>query len=127
MEYPRDRLYVQCLDDSTDPETREVFYEGVRHWQALGIKIEAIRRTNRKGYKAGAMHEVHDAPAEFIAIFDADFLPESNEVIFSGALASGQLVTGTYDLATGTLSVTNIAATGAISDIEAIAPVEAPG
>ena len=52
------------------------FYEGVRHWQALGIKIEAIRRTNRKGYKAGAMHEVHDAPAEFIAIFDADFLPE---------------------------------------------------
>ena len=63
MEYPRDRLYVQCLDDSTDPETREVFYEGVRHWQALGIKIEAIRRTNRKGYKAGAMHEVHDLRA----------------------------------------------------------------
>ena len=77
MEYPRDRLYVQCLDDSTDPETREVVDEGVRHWQAQGIKIEAIRRTNRKGYKAGAMHEVHDAiPAEFIAIFDADFLPE---------------------------------------------------
>ena len=55
-------------------------------------------------------------------MYDADFLPESNEVIFSGALASGQLVTGTYDLATGTLSVTNIGATGAISDIEAIGP-----
>lgn len=62
-----------------------------------------------------------------ITMYDADFLPESNEVIFSGALASGQLVTGTYDLATGTLSVTNIAATGPISDIEAIAPVEVPG
>ena len=62
-----------------------------------------------------------------ITMYDADFLPESNEVIFSGALASGQLVTGTYDLATGTLSVTNIAATGVITDIEAIAPVEVPG
>ena len=62
-----------------------------------------------------------------ITMYDADFLPESNEVIFSGALASGQLVTGTYDLTTGTLSVTNIAATGVISDIEAIVNEEAPG
>ena len=62
-----------------------------------------------------------------ITMYDADYLPDTNEVIFSGALASGQLVTGTYDLATGTLSVTNIAATGVITDIEAIAPVEFPG
>ena len=62
-----------------------------------------------------------------ITMYDADFLPETNEVIFSGALASGQLVTGTYDLATGTLSVTNIAATGVISDIEAIVNEELPG
>ena len=62
-----------------------------------------------------------------ITMYDADFLPESNEVIFSGALASGQLVTGTYDLTTGTLSVTNIAATGVISDIEAIVNEVAPG
>ena len=62
-----------------------------------------------------------------ITMYDADFLPETNEVIFSGALASGQLVTGTYDLATGTLAVTNIAATGVISDIEAIGPEELPG
>ena len=62
-----------------------------------------------------------------ITMYDADYLPDTNEVIFSGALASGQLVTGTYDLATGTLSVTNIAATGVITDIEAIAPVEVPG
>lgn len=77
MEYPRDKLYIQCLDDSTDPETRAVVDEGIKYWRAQGMKIEAIRRTNRQGYKAGAMHEVHDAiPCEFIAIFDADFLPE---------------------------------------------------
>jgi hypothetical protein len=62
-----------------------------------------------------------------ITMYDADYLPESNEVIFSGALASGQLVIGTYDLTTGTLSVTNIAATGVISDIEAIVNEELPG
>ena len=62
-----------------------------------------------------------------ITMYDADFLPESNEVIFSGALASGQLVTGTYDLTTGTLSVTNIAATGVITDISPIVNEEAPG
>ena len=77
MEYPRDRIEVQCLDDSTDPETREVVDEGIAYWREQGIKIDAVRRTNRQGYKAGAMHEVHDAiEAEFIAIFDADFLPE---------------------------------------------------
>jgi hypothetical protein len=67
MEYPRESFYVQCLDDSTDPVTRNVVDEGVRYWRAQGVNIEAIRRTNRQGYKAGAMHEVHDAvPAEFI-------------------------------------------------------------
>jgi beta-mannan synthase len=77
MEYPRDRIEVQCLDDSTDPETREVVDEGIAYWREQGMKIDAVRRTNRQGYKAGAMHEVHDAiEAEFIAIFDADFLPE---------------------------------------------------
>ena len=77
MDYPKDRLYVQCLDDSTDQATRDVVDEGIRHWSAEGININAIRRTNRQGFKAGAMHEVHDdLDAEFIAIFDADFLPE---------------------------------------------------
>ena len=64
---------------TTDPATRDVVDEGVRYWRSQGINIEAIRRTNRQGYKAGAMHEVHDAiPSEFIAIFDADFLPEKD-------------------------------------------------
>ena len=77
LDWPREKLYIQCLDDSTDLATRKVVDDGVAYWRERGIKIEAIRRTNRQGYKAGAMHEVHDAiPAEFIAIFDADFLPE---------------------------------------------------
>mmetsp|Transcript_62022 Transcript_62022/g.164535 ORF Transcript_62022/g.164535 Transcript_62022/m.164535 type:complete len:499 (+) Transcript_62022:86-1582(+) len=76
IEYPREQFEVQCLDDSTDPETRAVVDKGITFWRAQGVKIEAIRRTNRQGYKAGAMHEVHDdIAAEFIAIFDADFLP----------------------------------------------------
>lgn len=65
------------LDDSTDKATRDVVDAAIAHWRDKGIDIEAIRRTNRQGYKAGAMHEVHDSIAsEFIAIFDADFLPE---------------------------------------------------
>jgi len=62
-----------------------------------------------------------------IIMSDGDYLPDTNQFIFSGALASGQLVTGTYDFATDTMVVTNIGATGAISDIEAIAPEELPG
>lgn len=77
IKWPRDKLYIQCLDDSTDQKTRDVVDEGIAFWRNQGFNIEAIRRTNRQGYKAGAMHEVHDAiPCEFIAIFDADFLPE---------------------------------------------------
>jgi len=77
MDYPREAFYVQVLDDSTDARTREVVDAGIEYWRARGIRIDVVRRTNRQGYKAGAMHEVHDEiPCEFIAIFDADFLPE---------------------------------------------------
>ena len=76
IEYPRESFYVQILDDSTDPETRDVVDAGVAYWRSQGVHIEAIRRTNRQGFKAGAMHEVHEAiPCDFIGIFDADFLP----------------------------------------------------
>ena len=40
--------YIQCLDDSTDPETRAVVDKGIEFWRGQGIKIEAIRRTNRQ-------------------------------------------------------------------------------
>ena len=58
MDYPRESFEVQCLDDSTDKATRDVVDAGIEYWTAQGIKISAVRRTNRQGYKAGAMHEV---------------------------------------------------------------------
>jgi len=67
----------EVLDDSTDAQTRAVVDDAIDHWRSEGIAISVVRRTNRQGFKAGAMHEVHDAiEAELIAIFDADFLPE---------------------------------------------------
>ncbi len=75
LEYPRDRLEIQVLDDSTD-ETQEIAELAVRRHQAHGINIAYIHRTNRAGYKAGALDEgLHIAEGEFVAIFDADFIP----------------------------------------------------
>lgn len=48
----------QVLDDSTDPVTRELVDEKVLEWRERGIHVECLRRTNRQGYKAGAMKEV---------------------------------------------------------------------
>lgn len=75
LDYPRDRLEIQVLDDSTD-ETREMAQELCRQKKAEGIDIAHIHRENREGYKAGAMHHALEiAKGEFIAIFDSDFLP----------------------------------------------------
>jgi cellulose synthase/poly-beta-1,6-N-acetylglucosamine synthase-like glycosyltransferase len=75
MEYPRDLLQIQVLDDSTDDT--HPFTEGlVREYQAAGVPIEYLHRTNRHGYKAGALQEgMRTATGELIAIFDADFIP----------------------------------------------------
>lgn len=74
--YPTDKLEVQVLDDSTD-ETVELIAEKVKEWKGAGINIKHIRRPNREGYKAGALqYGLKVAEGEFIAIFDADFLPE---------------------------------------------------
>jgi cellulose synthase/poly-beta-1,6-N-acetylglucosamine synthase-like glycosyltransferase len=73
--YPRDRLEVQVLDDSTD-ETRDIAELAVRRFAAQGIDIKYIHRTDRTGYKAGALEAgLKVARGEFIAIFDADFIP----------------------------------------------------
>ncbi len=78
IEYPKDRLEIQVLDDSTD-ETKEVVAEIVREKQKEGFDIKQIRRTDRKGFKAGALKEgLRSAKGEFIAIFDADFLPKKD-------------------------------------------------
>jgi len=75
MEYPKDKLEIQVLDDSTD-ETQEVARGIVDRYAALGHPIEYIHRTNRHGYKAGALDAgLKVAKGEFIAIFDADFVP----------------------------------------------------
>ncbi len=75
MEYPREKLEIQVLDDSTD-ETREVAAAIVDRYAALGHPIVYIHRTNRHGFKAGALDAgLKVAKGEFVAIFDADFMP----------------------------------------------------
>lgn len=75
IEYPRDRLEIQVLDDSTD-ETQEVARATVARMRALGHDIVYLHRTDRTGYKAGALEAATgQATGEFIAIFDSDFVP----------------------------------------------------
>ncbi len=77
LDYPRDRLIVQVLDDSTD-DTVEVVAGLVARHQSGGLNIQHIRRPERTGFKAGAMaYGLSLVPeAEFAAILDADFVPE---------------------------------------------------
>ena len=75
MDYPKHLLEIQVLDDSTD-DTHSFTEALVRDYQAAGVPIEYIHRTNRHGYKAGALQGgMRTATGEFIAIFDADFIP----------------------------------------------------
>src|SRR6266478_2958329 len=76
FDYPAELLDVQVLDDSTD-ETQQVARACVERHAAQGMPIAYIHRTNREGYKAGALENgLKTAAGEFVAIFDADFLPE---------------------------------------------------
>jgi len=78
FDYPREQLDIQVLDDSTD-ETREVASACVERWRALGVPVSHHHRTNREGYKAGALQEgMKSATGEFITIFDADFIPPAD-------------------------------------------------
>lgn len=75
LDYPHDKLDIQVLDDSTD-ETQQVAQAVVERYAALGHPIVYIHRTNREGFKAGALQNgMKTAQGEFIAIFDADFVP----------------------------------------------------
>ena len=75
MDYPADRLQIQVLDDSTD-ETHPFTQALVAEYAAAGVPIEYHHRANRSGFKAGALQEgMRTATGEFIAIFDADFIP----------------------------------------------------
>ena len=78
MQYPKDKLEIQLLDDSTD-ETQQVAADIVERYAALGHPIVYIHRTNRHGFKAGALDEgLKVATGDLIAIFDADFVPPSD-------------------------------------------------
>jgi cellulose synthase/poly-beta-1,6-N-acetylglucosamine synthase-like glycosyltransferase len=75
LEYPREKLDIQLLDDSTD-ETVEVAGQLVERYAALGYPITYHHRQNREGFKAGALAAgLETAKGEFVAIFDADFVP----------------------------------------------------
>ncbi len=75
FDYPKDRLEIQVLDDSND-ETVDLIDRLVAAQRAKGIMIEAVRRPERVGFKAGALqYGLEIAKGEFIAIFDADFVP----------------------------------------------------
>ena len=75
MEYPRELLQIQVLDDSTD-DTHEFAQSLCERYATIGHPIEYIHRTNRNGFKAGALQEgLKTATGEFVAIFDADFIP----------------------------------------------------
>jgi len=75
LDYPPDRLSIQVLDDSTD-ETAALAQTRVAYHQARGVNIAYLRRTDRTGFKAGALaHGLAVAPGDFIAVFDADFCP----------------------------------------------------
>lgn len=78
IKYPLDKLEIQVLDDSTD-ESIETTAKYIKEVQEKGIDIQHIRRDNRKGFKAGALKEgLKTSKGEFVAIFDADFLPQSD-------------------------------------------------
>src|SRR5918992_27974 len=78
LDYPRELLEIQVLDDSTD-ETTSVAERAVRRQAAEGIDISYLHRTNRRGYKAGALEAgMKVATGEYVAIFDADFIPPAD-------------------------------------------------
>jgi cellulose synthase/poly-beta-1,6-N-acetylglucosamine synthase-like glycosyltransferase len=75
IDYPPELLEIQVLDDSTD-ETCEIAELAVRRYAAQGVDIKYFHRSDRTGYKAGALEAgLKVARGEFIAIFDADFVP----------------------------------------------------
>ena len=78
FDYPKDKFEIQVLDDSTD-ETTEIILKKLEALRPLGLDIKLIHREDRSGFKAGALAAgCKMAKGEFIAIFDADFLPNAD-------------------------------------------------
>lgn len=81
MDYPKSRLEIQVLDDSND-ETSEIVARLVKEYRRRGFDIHHMQRGSRAGYKAGALqYGLERASGEYVAIFDADFVPSSNFLV----------------------------------------------
>jgi cellulose synthase/poly-beta-1,6-N-acetylglucosamine synthase-like glycosyltransferase len=75
LDWPRDKLHIQILDDSTD-ETAEIARAVAAELRAQGMDIVALQRTDRSGFKGGALHEaMQKTPHDYFAIFDVDYVP----------------------------------------------------
>ncbi|NDJ75604.1 MAG: glycosyltransferase [Chloroflexi bacterium] len=75
LDYPRDKLVVQVIDDSTD-DTTDILRDKVAAWQSTGLNIVLLRRPDRTGYKAGALaHGLTLTDTDCVGIFDADYVP----------------------------------------------------
>jgi cellulose synthase/poly-beta-1,6-N-acetylglucosamine synthase-like glycosyltransferase len=78
IDYPKDKMEIQVLDDSTD-ETSNIAAAIIKKKQDEGYDIIHVRRSSRKGFKAGALREgLKTAKGEYVAIFDADFIPHKD-------------------------------------------------
>ena len=78
LDWPAERLEIQVLDDSDD-DTPRLVDERVAWWRQKGVDINVVRRSHRDGYKAGALaNGLARARGEFVAVFDADFIPPSD-------------------------------------------------
>lgn len=81
LRYPAERLHIQVLDDSTD-ETTAIVAQCVAEWAARGVRIDHVQRPHRDGYKAGALaHGLRHSAAAFVAVLDADFLPDPDFLV----------------------------------------------
>ncbi len=90
LDYPKTLLEIQVLDDSDD-ETTVILEDKLKEYQSRGFDIQLIRRAERKGFKAGALaYGLEKAKGEFIAIFDADFMPTTDFLLKTVPLFSDQ-------------------------------------
>jgi len=78
LDWPRDKLHIQVLDDSTD-ETAELARTVVAELRAQDLDVVALQRTDRNGFKGGALHEaMQNTPYDYFAIFDVDYVPPTD-------------------------------------------------
>lgn len=78
LDWPRDKLHIQLLDDSTD-ETAELARTVTAELRAKGFDVVALQRTDRSGFKGGALHEaMQQTPHNYFAVFDVDYVPPAD-------------------------------------------------